>query len=1026
MSEVIDYDEEAVDPRISDDEVSGTESKPEDLFTETAKASIRETGILFSYPSARYAAAEEKYKLIKTGAYVVPPEKINRTEALEEISESDHKYYDWCETREDFELQTAQLDRERHDRELIGRHPIQAFIASAGVGLLEFPFFPGIAGNISKAVSSGLTATAKTGLKEGLKYSAVSSAIRLPSHDLMTAEEAAYETVAGGILGSCFGVGTLGISKALRSKYVKALAEKLGTGFEESFFKFGKEKNPESTKEIVFKSDGTKSEYTYADMHPFVQKIIRNNPITQGLGSDSEVLQMFTDVTYRHNFLTKARKKGDYVGVVSAEAGKEVRDAIFYDMVDRYYGKSEEFIKAHPEYSLKDFNLFVTRNIKEGQVSADRHISEASKIYTDWINKETDDAVKFKYFDKDPRIKSNIYDKTRLLENKSSGEEAVNYNPVLEYFTTVYDREKISQNETEFIKKIRLKLLRDNPEYSEEELRKISYSILDNITGNDLEKYALPFRSKEGNVKITKQRKFLISYGDFQDFEEFLVNDPIEVGNLLRRYFSPGIELARVGAEIFSKDSPIAGELEGKTVIGKWLTVLEKERNIKSEAAVDDKTKELIRSKYKKYAELISDGELLLRGIYGAPTCSVSLTAAKLADGLKMWNYMRQLGGVCLTAIVDNKNTVNRFGFGRSCAALLKSFSKDSAFRLNKSDLRKWGAADETARLSLYNKYLEQSDLSVYRTGKVMNLTGKASNIFSKANLLNYCNDYNKRIVATLHGTDIAEACTKYNLSAKDAQFLAQARIPLHMRKEIAKRFGENGYFDENGLAVFGLDKWEDDEVTRTFAASLTAAANQTIIIPSAGDTPRVFKKTWGKLLFQYKSYQFAMMNNVIAPWFNGQNSHASAAVATGIGLGYLSAYLSSLTSGDPYLHPDDPNFHAKAAERSDLFGYFSDAVSFFGRALNADRSFGETTERLSPSISLISDIWYLKNEAIKSYVREDYRAKERNLRTIKGLLPFNNLFYYNGFINNMLRTKAERDDMKLLKTEEDRYMEGK
>jgi hypothetical protein len=919
----------------------------DDSLADVALATTRETSVLFSPPSALYLRKREEYNRIRIeeyGVHLPEPEKVDRTEALSTIPESDHKYYSWCETQEDFDAETSQLNRERQDRELIERHPVASFVSALGVGLVEAPFFPFLAGNVSRAISGGLKAAVKTGAKEGAKYAAASSSMRLANHELMTGEDAALETIAGGILGSCFSAGIYGISKLAQ----KAFKDKVATGFQESFFRF--KKPGTDIVEIATTADGTKSEYSYASMHPWVQKIIRNNPITQGLGSGSEVLQVFTDTTYRHNFLIKARKGGDFVGSVSVEAGKEVRNAVFHDMVENFYAEGEKYVAKHPEYSLSDFKLFVTRNIKEGQKSANANISSASKIYTDWLNKEIDDAVRFKYFDRDPRNPKHIHGLLGGENVTLVGEEEARYTPTLEYFTTVYNRDLISKNETEFMGLIRAKLLKDNPNHSNKELEEISHSIFDNIMGDNLEKYALPFRSKEGNVKITKKRKFLTSYADFQDFEEFLVNDPIEVGSILNRNLSPGIEFARVSQELFGETSE-----EGKTIIGQWLSVLEKERNTKLESTKDNRAKEIIRENYKKYAELITDGELLIRGIYGAPTGSISLTAAKLANGAKMWNYMRQLGGVTISALVDNKNIINRFGLGKSFSALLKSFSNDSAFQLNKADLRKWGAADEIARLTINNRYLEQSDLSVYRSGKAMNLLNRASNVFSKANLLNYYNDYNKRIVATLHGTDIIEACMNGTLTKGDAEFLAQARIPLGMRKEIANRFKATGNFDENGLAVFRMDRWKDDDVTRAFAASLTAASNQTIIVPSAGDTPRVFKKTWGKLLFQYKAYQFAMINNIIAPWFNGQNSHAPATIVAGVGLGYLSHYLHSLSSGDPYKHLDDPEFRNGALDRSDLFGYLSDIGSFAKRALNADMSFGKTMERLSPTGALLS-----------------------------------------------------------------------
>lgn len=1031
MSDVVDYDEEGIDP------TKHINLKEEDSYINSdVEGSSDESSVFgsvfrdsFLDSSNAYLARNMQYANAAMAMDIAPSTPVDREAVLSTIPEEDHKHYAWCESQEDFDAEAEQLTQERSDREVLEKHPIHALIAGLGVGAVEMALIAPLTGGvIPKEVVGGavkkLVVGALKGAKSGFVAGAASSAHNIANQDLYTSEDAFYTALASGILGSALGTVGTGISLAAQSKYVKNLKDKLSTGFEESWFGFKKTgTKPEDVMEIVVAADGTKSEYSYNDMHPWVQKMIRNNPITQGLGSDSEVLQMFTDTTYRHNFLIKARAKGEYVGSTSVEAGKEVRQAIFANLSDLFYKESEAFIKRNKEYSEKDFSLFVTRNIKGLQESTDPNIVKASKLYTDWLNKEIDDAVKYKYFDRDPRVKNPESIVLTGNDVAAAATEAVEYKPTMNYFTTVYDREAISKNETEFMNLVMRKLRRENPEYTNDKVTEIYHSIYDNIMGDNLEKYAMPFKSKEGNVKITKERKFLIETSDFEDFERFLVNDPIQVGSLLSRNFSSGIEFARVSQELFINDA----RLEGKTVVGKWLTALETERNDKINTAASDAVKEKIRSQYRKYADLIIDGESLIRGTYDAPTGGGSLVAAQAANALQTWNYVRQLGGVGVSAIVDSKNIVNRVGFGRTMSSYLQSFSKDSAFNLNKADLRKFGAANELALLDLNNRYLDHSNLSSYKGGAINRGLTRVANKFSKVTFLHDLNDYNKRVMATLHGTDIIEACLQSKLTLEQSQFLAQARIPFGMRKEIAKRFLESGSFDKDGLAVFRLNRWADDEVTRTFTASMTTAANQTIIIPSAGDTPRAFKSKWGRLLFQYKGYQFGMMNNVIAPWFNGQNSHASATIATGLGLGYLVYYLKSLASGDPYKHLDDPEFHAGAIEQSDLFGYFSDAASFTRRALNANNTFAETIQRTSPTGGLAANLFHLKNEALKWRDKgEEYKASEKTLKTIKNLLPFNNLFYFNGFINSMIRYNSERNDRKLTKTREDRYWESK
>ena len=1033
MSDVVDYDEESIDP------ISIISGKVNELGDDTEEAAIEnESSVLgatlrqsFLDGSNAYLGRHMQYAYQAMAMDIKPTTPVNREAELSMIPEEDHKHYAWCESKEDFDAETEQLIQERQDREILEKHPIQAIVAGLAVGAVEMALVAPLTGGIgTSAVTGGavkkLAVGAFKGGKSGVVTGGISSTFNLANQDLYTAEEAMYTTLASGILCSTLGTAGAGLSLAVQSKYVKNLKDKLATGFEDSWFRFkktGKPPQPEDFMEIVVAADGTKSEFTYNDMHPFVQKMIRNNPITQGLGSDSEVLQIFTDTTYRHNFLIKARAKGEYVGSTSVEAGKEVRNAIFEDMSDLFFKEADEFIARNPECSTRDFSLFVTRNIKE-QTSKDPNVIKASERYKDWLNKEIDDAVKYKYFDNDPRVRNESH---TLIDDLKEGiidsTVAKEYNRTLDYFTTVYDRDMIAKNETKFMWLVKRKIGRENPEYTDEKITKVYHTIYDNIVGDNLERYALPFKSKEGNVKITKERKFLIDSGDFEDFEEFLVNDPIEVGNLLRRQFSPGIEFSRVNEELFAHRA----DLKEKTVIGKWLTILEEERNQKINVATSDIAKQEIRDKYRKYAELISDGELLIRGTYDAPTGSFSLKAAQAANAVQTWNYMRHLGGVGLSSLVDIKNIVSRVGLSKTVSSLLRSFSKDSAFQLNKADLKKWGAANELALLTSGNRYLDHADLSAYRGGRINRGLRKVANSFSKLTLMQRINDHNKRIMATLHGTDIIEACLQDTLSLEQSQFLAQARIPFGMRDEIKKRFLSTGYFDEDGLAVLKLENWIDDEVTRTFASSITASANQTIIIPSSGDTPRIFKKKWGKILFQYKSYQFGLVNNVIAPMFNGQNSHASATIAASVGLGYFVYWIKSLASGDPYKHLDDPEFHAGAIEQSDLFGYFSDASSFIRRSLNANNTFSDAVERFSPTAGMASDLYHLKNQGLKWIDKgEEYKASEKTLKRIKNLLPFNNLFYYNWFINNSIRYNAERNDRKLSKTREDRYWENK
>jgi hypothetical protein len=708
---------------------------------------------------------------------------------------------------------------------------------------------------------------------------------------------------------------------------------------------------------------------------------------------------------YRHGFMLKMHEEG-ITSVFPSEVGKEMHNALFCDMGERFLSQSGEWVKNFPQYSDRDFGLAVVRNIKFGENSQDPLVAEGTRIYREHVKRDIDDAVRFKLFE-DPRLHAN--DDT--------------------YFTTVYKRDFIAKNETEFMENATAKFLRENPALSEDEARKAAYSVFDNIMGDNLEKYGILWLERNGKISITKARKFLKTKEDFEIFEKYLVNDPLEVADILRKTLRPRIEAARVAEEAFA-NSPLHS-LPGfseKPAVEKWLFALEDERDNLLRNTASNEEKELIRQKYNKYAQLIADGAKLLSGTYGAPTCSLDLALAQKARALKAYNYMRLLGSVGFSALVDQGNVVHRFGIVRTLKGALHGFFKDSAFQLNKADLVKWGAASERAMTGEVHRYLTDTDMSLYRNGRLMTSLDKLSNTFSKFTFLERMNDYNKVTVATLHGTDVIEACMKDKLTLKDSKFLAMARIPLKMRGKINEYFHKyGGGFDKDGLAVFDMGKWPDDDVTRTFAASLTTAANQTIIIPSAGDTPRVFKSTIGRLLTQFKSYQFAVWNNVILPWFNGQNEHVAASIATRLAIATTIVYCRAQLSGNPFNHLDDKHFIMEVVDKADLLGPLTDVVSMISRVSDTNRSLGQTVERAFPTAGTLTDLWYLKNEALK--YREDprnYNMSERTARTIKGLVPFNNIFLWDGIVNRMIRHHVFNKRGKLMKTREQRYREGK
>ncbi len=938
----------------------------------------------------------------------------DRDVALADVPEEDRHHYDWCESMEDINLETGQLNLERSDRHILNEHPIESLATGVLVGLVDVPFFLALSAG---GAGAGLASKMAHGAVTGLGYGAANAGTQLVTKDLYDTEEATYETLGCALVGGAIpavltGIESIGYKTTIVDEVVSKAGKALGeamSGKESTFRMILKnEAGTPSLTEVRIDSNGETATTMSKEMRPWLKKVFgKLNPITRGLMSDSTVLRNYTDATYVHNIVHSNK-----LDVLSAETGKRMDranlDYVLSTISDSKtkWMNSNGFNLASTEEKtnlLESFNTQVARHLRGIELSQDPHVLQAINQYKNWQFNLVDDGIKFKAFGD-----------IRKVEN---------------YYTTVYDRTKINENLPEFRALVRDKVRERSASLPEKQLETAVDEVMDHILGDNLEIYALDQPMGVGGTDITKKRTLLITPDDFLQFEKFLVNDPIKVATTVNRKFSPIIQSSRALQAVYEAQPELAKTLTNQDLsnepINQWLSLLEKEKKAKlSETTSATKHKE-ITEQYKQYAELMVSGDQLLHGTYDAPKTGADLNFLKMSNLIQTYNYTRMLGNVGLTSLIDAKNIVNRFGFGRAVSGLVRGCLKDSSFNLNKKDLIKFGAASEHAHLQLKEKFAMYSDLAPYGVSKFEKLVEKGANKFSKFTGMPLINDYQKTVVANLHGSDILSACCDHTISNR-VEFLKNNKITEDMAKRIQKAFVDaGGYFDEHGLAVFNLQKWKDKEATRMFGGAINAVSNQTILVPSMGDTPLLLKSKWGKLLFQFRTYQFSLTNNIILPWFQGQNQHAGASIAFGLGMSYAVTYLKSLASGDPYTHIDDPDWHASALEQSDTFGIFGDFYSFGRRCLNSRNTFADAAKNISPTISGASDLFAVKNSLIRSYER-DTLMSEKDLRTIKRLLPFNNVLGFSAAVNAGVGAYSEATGRKLMKEREYYYQKNK
>ncbi|NCB00832.1 MAG: hypothetical protein EOM67_01525 [Spirochaetia bacterium] len=546
------------------------------------------------------------------------------------------------------------------------------------------------------------------------------------------------------------------------------------------------------------------------------------------------------------------------------------------------------------------------------------------------------------------------------------------------HFTRDYDIEAIYKNEDQFRDMIKRSILKNNPTYEPNKVNLLTEETISHIKRLDKEARK-PFKGKVAGT-FTNSRTVAITD---ELLEDFLVNNPLQVGDSMVRKLSAATELNRVAIE---KGYGDWGDLLEKYSAGR----IEKKANLNLVGEASENYDKLT----KDNVQLLSDIGEILTGNYGSWD---NPKLARVAQSIKIFNAMTQLGMVVLSSIADISGLVAKHGLKDTVGGIIDSFKKAGIAK--QQGFERFVNANDAALMSskLFDDTYKGKSAPFEKMGKT----------FFKMSFLPAWDNHWKKIAATLHYGDILDSCL--GAGTKESElFLRQNRITKAMKEKISKSYELFGY-EEGGNRFLPLDKIVDEDVKRALFSALHTAANETIITPGAGDIPRVLRKNWGSLLFQYKSFAFAYINNIITPMFMQKESrkHTAAYISTALALGGLSTYLKGLATGRE-TDIEKKDFWVNTVKNAGFFGFlFDTGDSIVSFASDPERAFS----RLSPLFDFFARTTRAGVAAVTAPFKKGEMSNE-DRHAIKRCIPFNNLFYYNRAIEEMItsdKTKRRR-----------------
>ena len=434
----------------------------------------------------------------------------------------------------------------------------------------------------------------------------------------------------------------------------------------------------------------------------------------------------------------------------------------------------------------------------------------------------------------------------------------------LSYFTRVWNTEKIAQKRYGVggFHGIVAKHLRNTVDPNEipngEALDEMADAVIDRILRS--EKGRIPFITIPSARGPLKERTFNIPDRMVQDFK---INNVMEVAALYTKTMSSDIEFMRAFGKLdISEDIARAINTELKEMLKK---------------TTDPKEIKKLRSEAKRSTAVLQSLTELVRGVQSRPTDSRFDGLVRMGQGMRTYQFLRNLGQVTISSVMDMGRVVQEGGLYRSFrtefSALIHGLK---SLKLAKHEANLAGTADEVVMGSRLRAMFDLDE--TYATGtRLERGLDRAGQLYGNATLLNYWNQFWKSQTSMMVSTRILKAVRSVadgkDISQFNVRRLAQAGIDKDMALRIA---AESDNWDEIGHVITaGTERWADQEAVQAMRTALLRDVDHTIVTPGRGDAPVWTSSEWGKTLFQFKRFTSAATQRVLISGLQAKDMRA-------------------------------------------------------------------------------------------------------------------------------------------------------
>lgn len=407
--------------------------------------------------------------------------------------------------------------------------------------------------------------------------------------------------------------------------------------------------------------------------------------------------------------------------------------------------------------------------------------------------------------------------------------------------------------------------------------------------------------------------------------------------------------------------------------------------------------------------------------LLGVPIDNTGDLTARVLSLFRLWNYVTKLGQVTVSSLPDAPKVVMIHGMSRLFGDLIVPMAKGlKGLKMQAREAKMMGAITERVLGTRALTLAELNDPFARGSAFERFLHNSVGPTFSKLTLANAWNDLWKTVGNMVTQTRVlenVEALAKAGkLDKKEREYLAFLGIDTDTAKRIAQQYAEHGEVVD-GLPVAHTDRWTDREAVRTFRAALNKETRNVVVDGSGvGDKPLMMQKQWGKTVFQFRSFFFASNQRTLMRGLQQRDAAALSGVLLSITAGMAVAWFKAAGRGEDTSDWDANKWIAEGIDQSGILAVLVEVNNTWEKAglPGFYRLMGETPASRYANRNLVGSLMgptFGIAQDLAGMIRllgNPDDLKESDIRAIRRLIPFQNIFYLRWLFDQMEGKAAE------------------